>query len=169
VGTRNKDAGLGDFDDTVAATLRFDDGRLAQFVVSYAGSSFCASTVVGTKGVVEISPAYTFQAALQQRWTMEGKKPKENKFDAVDQFCGETRYFSQCVLEGRDPEPDAEEGLLDVRVIEAVRRALETGEVQKLQPWTRRRAVDAGQEKSISQKKQPDLVHAAAPAEKKAV
>ena len=53
-GTRNADAGLGEFDDTVAVTLRFGDGRLAQFVVSYAGSSFGAYTLVGTKGVLEM-------------------------------------------------------------------------------------------------------------------
>ena len=167
-GTRNADAGLGDFDDTVAVSLRFGDGRLAQFVVSYAGSSFGAYTLVGTKGVLEMSPGYTFQSALLQRWTMEEKKPKENKFDAVDQFAGETKYFSECVLNGKEPEPGAEEGLLDVRVIEAVGRALETGQTQKLEPWTRRRKMDAGQEKRFSQKKQPDLVHAAAPEEKKA-
>jgi hypothetical protein len=31
-----------------------------------------------------------------------------------------------------DPEPDAEEGLADVRVLEAIQRSLETGQMQKL-------------------------------------
>lgn len=167
-GTRNEDAGLGDFDDTVAVSLRFGDGRLAQFVVSYAGNSFGAYTVVGTKGVLEMSPGYTFQGALQERLTLGEKKPKAKKFEAVDQFAGQTKYFSQCVLDGTEPEPGAEEGLLDVRVIEAVKRALETGQAQKLEPWTRRRKVEADQERDFSQKKAPKLVHAAPPEEEKA-
>ena len=36
-------------------------------------------------------------------------------------------YFSDCVLRGREPEPSGEEGLADVRVIEALERSIETG------------------------------------------
>ena len=37
-----------------------------------------------------------------------------------DQFAPEIKYFSDCILNGREPEPSGEEGMLDVRVIEAV-------------------------------------------------
>ena len=35
IGARHPEAGFGDFDDTVAVTLRFPGGRIAQFVLSY--------------------------------------------------------------------------------------------------------------------------------------
>jgi len=46
-------------------------------------------------------------------------------FDAIRQFGAETAYFSDCILQDRDPEPDGEEGLLDVRVIAATNRDLQ--------------------------------------------
>ena len=47
--------------------------------------------------------------------TVEGETATR-EFPVVDQFAGETDYFSDCILNGRDPEPGGEEGLLDVRV-----------------------------------------------------
>ncbi len=167
-GTRHPEAQLGDFDDTVAVTLRFPNDRLAEFVVSYAASSFGSYQVVGSKGVLEMAPAYTFQRALEQRLTIGQEKPKHTTFDAVDQFAGETHYFSECVLNHRDPEPDAEEGLLDVRVIEAIRRALHSGTVQKLEPYHRKTSIaPRAQRQSIAARKPPELINAAAPDGKK--
>jgi predicted dehydrogenase len=37
-----------------------------------------------------------------------------------DQFAPELVHFSQCILEDRDPEPAGEEGLADVRILEAI-------------------------------------------------
>ncbi len=53
-----------DFHDTVAVTLRFPGERLAQFVVSYAGSAGVNSyRVIGTKGDLRVEPV------LICRWT----------------------------------------------------------------------------------------------------
>ena len=41
-------------------------------------------------------------------------------------------HFSDCVLRGRDPEPSGEEGLADVRIVEALYRSADTGRVVKL-------------------------------------
>ena len=166
MGTRHAQAALGDFDDTVAVTLRFPSQRLAQFTVSYAASSFGAYQLIGTKGVLEMSPGYTIEGALEQRLTLGDGKPKHTKFPAVDQFAGETRYFSDCILNNRDPEPDAEEGLMDVRVIVAVKRALETGLPQKLEPRTRKHKIDPKtQAQEIKQRKPPELIDAHPPEE----
>jgi predicted dehydrogenase len=164
VGTRHPEAELGDLDDTVAVSLRFPSGRLAQFTVSYAANAFGAYQLVGTKGVLELSPAYTFEAALEQRRTFGDDQPEHEKWRAVDQFAGETRYFSACVLEGRVPEPDAEEALLDVRVIEAIKHALETGRSYALAPRTRTKRIEPEQQlQKLAARKQPELVNAAAP------
>ena len=170
VGSRHPEARLGDFDDTVAVTLRFPSNRLAQFVVSYAGHAFGSYQVIGTKGVLEMSSAYSFESPLEQRRTIEEEKPKLEKFGAVGQFAGETSYFSTCILDDRNPEPDAEEGMLDVRVIEASRRALETGYRQQLAPYTRarrraRRIDTETQKQTRPVHKPPALVNAHAPEE----
>jgi predicted dehydrogenase len=164
IGSRHPEATLGDLDDTVAVMLRFPSGKLAQFTVSYAANGFGAYQLVGTKGVLELSPAYTFQGALEQRRTFGDEHPEHEKWKAVDQFAGETRYFSACVLQGRAPEPDAEEALLDVRVIEAIKHALASGQPCTLAPRTRTKRIDTEEQlQKLASRKQPALVNAAAP------
>ena len=164
-GARTPAAGL-ELDDTVAVLLRFPRNRLAQFTVSYGASAIGSYQIAGTKGAIEMNPAYTFEGALEQKRTIEGEKPKHESFKATDQFAGETRYFSRCILEARDPEPDAEEGLFDVRIIEAVKRALVSGKAQQLPPKSRRRRIEPDEQlEKIATRKQPELVHAKAPDE----
>ena len=76
----------------------------------------------------------------------------------VDQFGGETEYFSACILDGRDPEPDGEEGVLDMIVLAAIERAIETGQVQKLPPRSRLRRIGPDQKRELSLAKSPGLV-----------
>lgn len=162
VATRHPEAGLGDLDDTFAVTLRFPGNRLAQFTVSYAANNVDSLTISGTKGSIHMDPAYGFGDAMEQRVTI-GEKKSHESFKPTDQFGGEMRYFSDCILEDRDPEPDAEEGLADLRVIEGVLEALKTGRAVTLPPFQRSRRISADQEQTLSPVKEPKLVHAASP------
>jgi predicted dehydrogenase len=164
VGTRHPDSGLGDFDDTVAATLLFPENRIAQFVVSYYGNTTQSYFVVGTKGAVEMNPGYTYGKALEQTVAI-GQKQRDYSFKNTDHFGGEMKYFSDCILTGKDPEPDAEEGYADVRVLEGILRALETGSPQQLEPFSRTKRIDtSAQKETLSAQKSPDLVNASNPA-----
>ncbi len=164
IGSRHPEAGLGaGFDDTVAVTLRFPENRLAQFVVSYVGNGIDTYTVVGTQGSVVVSPGFIYKQALEYDLTVGEEKSHQN-FKNTDHFGGEMKYFSNCILQGEDPEPDGEEGLLDVRVVEAIARALETGATQKLEPVRRSKRIDTGQVEKLGPAKPPEPVHAASPA-----
>ncbi|WP_374942361.1 Gfo/Idh/MocA family protein [Sphingomonas sp.] len=132
--------GLG-MDDTVAVTLRFPGDRLAQFTLSYAANSVDSYVIVGTEGSIAMNPGFGFGDPLTQERTV-GKDKTSGSFKATDQFGGEMKYFSGCILEGRDPEPDAQEGLADLRVIEGVLRAIETRAPVTLPPFTRSRRID---------------------------
>ena len=78
----------------------------------------------------------------------------------TDHFGGELKYFSDCILGGVDPEPDGEEGYADVRVLEGVLRALESGTAQTLEPFTRSRRIDtAAQRQTLPAQKSPGLVN----------
>ncbi len=110
VGTRHPEAGFsGDFDDTVAATLRFPGNRIAQFVVSYHANTIDSYVVLGTKGSVQVNPGYMFGMSLEHAQVI-GEKKSHRSFMNTDQFEGELTYFSDCILHDRDPEPDGEEG-----------------------------------------------------------
>lgn len=163
IGTRHPDSGLGDFDDTVAVTLRFPENRLAQFTISYYGNKIDSYTVVGTKGTVVMSPGFMYGESLQQEITV-GPNKDQKTFKNTDHFGGEMKYFSNCILNGTDPEPDGEEGYADVRVLEAVLTALKERKPQRLEPFTRSKRIDpSSQKQSLIAQSSPELVHASSP------
>jgi predicted dehydrogenase len=141
VASRNPAAGLGDLDDTVAVTLRYPGGKVAQFTVSYAANAVDSFIIAGTKGSIHMCPAYGFGEGLRQNRII-GETKASHTFKTVDQFGGEMKYFSDCILNDHDPEPDGEEGLADLRVIEGVLEALKTGGAVQLPPFTRHRRID---------------------------
>jgi len=162
-GTRHPESGLGDFDDTVAVTLRFPENRIAQFTISYYGNTIDSYTVVGTEGNIVMSPGFMYGKPLEQEITI-GQKKTNKSFKNTDHFGGEMKYFSDCILNGQDPEPDGEEGYADVRVLEAILRALKEGTPQKLEPFTRSRRIDTkSQEQTLSAQRSPELVETSNP------
>lgn len=163
VATRHAEAGLGDVDDTWAATLRFPGDRLAQFTVSYFANTVGQLTIAGTKGSITLDPAYGFGEGLQQ-YRRTGEDRAHETFKATDQFGGEMKYFSDCILEDRAPEPDGEEGLADLRVIEGIVRAAETRAPVTLEPFTRTRRIDPDQAETLRYKSPPrEEVNASSP------
>ncbi|TXM66033.1 Gfo/Idh/MocA family oxidoreductase [Methylobacterium sp. WL103] len=150
------------FHGTVAVTLRFPGDRLAQFTVSYETDSVDAYRVVGTEGDLLMAPGFTFGQPLAGELTRVGKT-ESLSYPSVDQFGAETRYFSDCILDGRVPEPDGEEGLADVRILAAIERALETGQPQTLPPMRRRTRPDKSQAIELPEITVPELVNAAKP------
>ncbi len=149
-------------DETVSAILKFPDERLATFTVSFGANPVDEYRVVGTKGDLQVSPGYMFGVALKHRLTV-GTDVREHTFPAVDQFGGELKYFSECILDGRDPEPDGREGLADVCVLQAIERALHMGAPQpvRIPSAPTRRSYDRAVQLELIDT--PELVHAAAP------
>ncbi len=163
VGTRHPEAGLGDFDDTVAVTLRFPGGRLAQFVLSYYGNTLDTYVVVGTKGSLQLNPGFMYGKPLEHQMVV-GESKSAKSFKNTDHFGGELKYFSDCILNGIDPEPDGEEGYADVRVIEGILAALRSGKPQALEPFTRSKRIDtSAQKETLGAKSAPALVNTSNP------
>jgi predicted dehydrogenase len=163
VGTRHPEAGFGDFDDTVSVMLRFPGERLAQFTVSYYGNPIDSYTVIGTKGLLEVNPGYMYGNPLEHL-AQYGKEKKHESFKNTDHFGGEMKYFSECILNDAEPEPDGYEGLADVRVIEAILRSLESGRFEPVEPVDIRRRISPDQEQTLRAVKSPEMVDASSPA-----
>ena len=53
--------------DTVAVTLRMPGGAIAQFVVSYYANTVDSLVIAGTKGSIQMRPAYGFGMALRHQ------------------------------------------------------------------------------------------------------
>jgi hypothetical protein len=115
-------------------------------------------------GSVRLDPCYTFGKPIQQTIAIGGEK-KMRAFPNPDHFGGERAYFSDCVLRDKQPEPSGEAGFADVRVLEAILQALDSGGSVKLEPFTRSRRIDTEEQKMVlSAVSTPELVHASSPA-----
>ena len=143
--------------DTISVTLRFPGDRVAQFTCGYAGAGTDCYKVVGTEGSIEVNPAYTWGSGVKIAYKTSIKGKEDSKtFPETDHFGGETEYFSECILNNVDPEADGEEGLLDVRVIVAIKDSLKGhGKTIKLEPRKRSRYPTLNQAKKLSLAKGP--------------
>ncbi len=150
------------FHDTVSVLLRFPEDRFAQFTVAYGLHAVDEYRLVGEEGSLRLSPGFGFGTGLRHALSV-GESTSETAFPAVDQFAGETAHFSDCILDDLDPEPDGEEGRLDVRVITAIGRALETSRPEPLPPLYRSKRPLPDQGFDLPPGPAPELVHVAAP------
>jgi len=152
--------------DTVTVTLRFAEEKLATFTVSYSLPSSDRYQVLGTEGEFEASPAYGFGegVAISYRAIIDGES-QEHRHPVVDHFGGETQYFSQCILDDRQPEADGDEGWRDVRVLAAIERALQTGQPQRLEPLPSRPGIQFDQARRLPLAKVPEYINTDEPNE----
>lgn len=165
IGSRT-DRNLG-CEDTVSVILKFTEGRQASFTLSYSSDSEEVFHIVGSEGGIRAKPCFGFSPDLAITYEISKKngESETRKAPITDQFAGETDYFSDCILNDREPEPNGEEGVLDMRVLAAIERALETGEVQKLEPVSRQRRMDKSLKRELAYGKQPDMVGGEPPIE----
>jgi predicted dehydrogenase len=110
---------LPEIDESTGALLRFEGERVAAFVSSFNASDVGSYQIVGPKGNIRVDPAY--------------------------EFGPELTYFSDCVLKNRDPEPSGEEGLQDVRIIQALYESAEVGKAVQLPPYAPPKRPDSRQ------------------------
>ena len=109
-----------------------------------------------------MDPAYEYAGEITQTVTVNGRS-RERKFPKRDQFAPELVSFSECVLNGAEPEASGREGLADVRVIRALYRSAETGRPVDLPPFEKsvRPTVDQAMRKPGVRK--PELVNVESP------
>jgi glucose-fructose oxidoreductase len=151
--------GLEQIDESTGALLRFEGERVAAFVTSFNSSDVGSYRIVGTKGHVHVDPAYEYAEGLAYELTANGKTIRK-RIGKRDQFAAELLYFSDCVLKNREPEPSGEEGLQDVRIIQALYESAETGKAVAIPPFDRTKRPSGRQRISKPGVRKPELVHA---------
>jgi predicted dehydrogenase len=125
--------------ETVAVLMKFPQERIASFTCSFGAADRSAYEIVGTKGSITLDPAFEYAQGVQYTLRL-GKRQRARRHEKSDQFAPELLYFSDCIIHEREPEPSGEEGLADVRVIEALNRSIQTGKwVSPQLPQRRRR------------------------------
>jgi predicted dehydrogenase len=155
---------LSEIDESTAGLLRFEGERLAAFVTSFNAADVASYRIVGTKGQLHVDPAYEYAEGLAYTLTVNGKTTRV-RTRKRDQFAPELLYFSDCVLNNREPEPSGEEGLQDVRIIQALYESAETGKAVAVPPAEPYKHPTKAQRITRPPVRKPELVHASSASE----
>ena len=99
---------------------------------------------VGGVSIV-VDPAYEYAEGLGYELTI-GEKKQKKKFAKSDQFAPELVHFAKCVRANRRPEPSGVEGLIDVAIIEAIHRSINSGSWALVEAPSKRRRPTLRQE-----------------------
>jgi predicted dehydrogenase len=129
-------------EEAVQFVMRFPSGFTATATTSYAVHRSQWFRLQGTTGWLEMSPAYAYRGLkLRHAHTEEGRGRVEDlQVAEVDQFAREMDHFAHCVETGQAPHSPGEDGLQDLRIIEAIYASARSGRPVPLQP----RAVQRG-------------------------
>jgi predicted dehydrogenase len=154
--------------EMTSAILHFPGDRLATFTCSFGAAKLSTFQVMGTAGNLHVEPAYAAQAHIKHVLTIDGEPPQERSFEPHDQLAAVFTYFSDCVLRDKEPEPSGTEGLIDIKIIRALKESIETGRFVSLagieSPPQRPTAAQTIERPPLQQ--QPQLVNAADPSGK---
>lgn len=153
-------------EEMASAVMRFPNDRLASFSCSFGAARGSAYEVVGSRGMLRVAPAYGYAEDLALHLTVEGKS-RQRVFPQRDQFAPQLIYFSDCIRSDSEPEPSGQEGLIDVRIIEALYQSARTARVVSLPRMKKRTRPAIKQALSRPAIDKPSLVHARPPAAKR--
>ena len=152
-----------EIDEHVTAVLRFPKDALAQLTCSFGAYDHSSLAVIGEKGRLRMDPAYDLAVDLSVETEVQGRKPRRKTFPKRDQVAAELVAFADAVRSGREPEPSGEEGLADLRVLDAIQRAIESGRTEAVHGVARRQRPSKGQDIERPAHEMPELIRAEPP------
>jgi predicted dehydrogenase len=109
-------------EDNISFRLEHPDGLVCHGSSSYSAAAASFIQVHGEKGWAALNPAFAFEEERRLFGKLQGKW-FEKTFKVIDEFVLELDAFSDCVRQGRAPEPDGMEGLRDIATVQAIYRS----------------------------------------------
>jgi len=122
--TNRSDARFREVEDMIDFQLEFPSGAIGSCMSMYSANRN-QFVLMGEKGRIELEPATAYSG--QRMWVGQERsdktevKPPPGPY--ANQWVGQLDHMAQCVLQNREPLVPGEEGLRDLRIIEAVYRS----------------------------------------------
>ena len=129
-------AKLDEIDESTGALLRFDGERVAAFVTSFNAADVGVLPHRRHEGPAPRRSGVRVRRGPRVR-ADDRRQDDAKRIGKRDQFAPELLYFSDCILKDREPEPSGEEGLQDVRIVQALYESAETGKAVAVPPYER--------------------------------
>ena len=149
-------------EEMTSVVMRFPEERIATFTCSFGATDISRYTLIGTKGLLTADPAYEYAVEIKHQLTIGGRT-KTRTFPKRDQFAAELIYFSDCILQDKEPEPSGIEGLADVRIVQAIYESAQTRRIVELPELPAKRRPTIRQEIHRPPHGKPKTVHAKSP------
>ena len=117
-----KDPRFREVEDMIDFQLEFPSGVIGSCMSAYSANRN-QFLLMGEKGRIEMEPATGYTG--HKLWVGEGRGVEITPppGPAATQFAGQLDHLSQCILNNREPIVAGEEGLRDIRIIEAIYRS----------------------------------------------
>jgi glucose-fructose oxidoreductase len=130
--TDRRDPRFTEVEDMIEWTLEFPSGAIAGCQSMYSANQNHI-LLMGDKGRIELEPATRYDG--NHMWL--GRDGREHEVTpppgpAKTQFAGQLDHLAQCVRNGREPIVSGEEGLRDMRIVEAIYRSAREGRTIRL-------------------------------------
>ena len=122
--TNRSDPRFREVEDMIDFQLEFPSGAIGSCMSMYSANRN-QFVLMGEKGRIELEPATAYSG--QRMWVGQERsdktevKPPPGPY--ANQWVGQLDHMAQCVLQNREPLVPGEEGLRDLRIIEAVYRS----------------------------------------------
>lgn len=116
-------------DETMLWTMRFPSGVVARCSTSYRTAGIAHLRVVAEQGWFELDPAFFYDGNHGRR-----SDGVAIAYPPIDLFAAELDDFALAILEGRPCRVPGEEGLRDVRIMQAIYDAARSGRAVALEP-----------------------------------
>lgn len=158
----SKDSRFKRTDELVSCVMKFPEGRLATFSVSFGAFKTADYDLIGTKGRIRLEKGYEYSTTMNLK-TYEDRKIITKKYPKRDQFSPELIYFSDCIQKKKKPEPSGEEGLADIKIIEALLLSIDLGSPITLDEINKRTRPGEGQKITRPSFAKPKLYHCVEP------
>ena len=123
-------------EDVCAFTLRFPSGILASGLSNYSAHENRELRVMATDAWYGADPAFGYDNLVLQVGRRQGRTNalEQRRFTPHNQFAAEMDAFAEAIHADREPHTPGEEGLQDMRVIEAIYQAAAGGGSVRLPP-----------------------------------
>lgn len=117
-------------EESALFSLRFPSGGLANCSSSYGTTNVKRYRVIGEKGYAELDPATAYEGNTLR--VAKGGAAEARAVPATNQFAAEIDHLSECIQLGKEPRTPGEEGLRDVRIMQAIYASAREGKSVKL-------------------------------------
>ncbi|SEJ84157.1 glucose-fructose oxidoreductase [Sphingobium sp. AP50] len=129
--TDRSDPRFATVEDRINFMLRFPSGIIANCISSYS-SGHNGYRVIGTQGWIDMEPATPYSGQSMTIRKDGVTAPRTLPVPAKNQFAGQLDHLAECIQRGTTPIVPGEEGLADLRVIEAIYRSAAEGRSVRL-------------------------------------